>query len=342
MLSTKFLRSAAMAAALALIAAPIQAQAETDIKFTLDWKYQGPTAPFLVAASKGFYADEGLNVTIDSGNGSAGAVTRVASGAYQMGFADINALVDFNAQNPDQSVKAVMMGYDAAPFSLFTLKKNNIETAEDLVGRKLGAPVFDASYKLFPAFAHETGIDQAAVERVNMDPALRETMLVQGQVDFISGHFFSSMLDLKSKGVAEEEITYFLYADYGMDFYGNAVIASGGFIESNPEAVAAFLRATVRGWKEVIADPEGAIEIAAEYDPLIDKALELERLHLALDVNVLTPYVQENGIGDVVEERLRNAIAQLALAYDLKTTPEPSAIWTSEFLPPAEERMLSR
>jgi NitT/TauT family transport system substrate-binding protein len=281
-------------------------------------------------------------VTIDSGNGSAGAVTRVASGAYQMGFADINALVDFNAQNPGQSVKAVMMGYDAPPFSLFTLKKNNIETAEDMVGRKLGAPVFDASYKLFPAFAHETGIDDAAVERVNMDPALRETMLVQGQVDFISGHFFSSMLDLKSKGVAEEDIRYFLYSDYGMDFYGNAVIASGAFIESNPEAIKAFLRATVRGWKDVLADPEGAIEIAAQYDSLIDKALELERLQLALDVNVLTPYVKENGIGDVVEERLRSSIAQLALAYGLKTTPEPSAVWTSEFLPPAEERMLSR
>lgn len=342
-LATKTLRTAAFAAALAVAAgqAITPARAETDIKFTLDWKYQGPTAAFLVAADKGFYAEEGLDVTIDSGNGSAGAVTRVASSAYQMGFADINALVDFNAKNPEQSVKAVMMAYDAAPFSLFTLKKNGIETVQDLAGRKLGAPVFDASYKLFPAFAHETGIDDSKVERVNMDPALRETMLVQGQVDFISGHYFSSMLDLKSKGVKEEDITYFLYADYGMDFYGNAVIASGGFIEENPDAVKAFLRATLRGWKDIIADPEGAIEIVAKFDPLIDKKLELERLHLALNVNVLTPYVKEHGIGDVDQARLKNAIAQLALAYGLESTPAPAAVWTSEFLPPAEARMLA-
>ncbi len=318
-----------------------QALAEVDIKFTLDWKFQGPTAAFLVAADKGYYAEEGLDVSIDSGNGSAGAVTRVASGAYQMGFADINALVDFNVKNPGQSVKAVMMAYVAPPFSLFTLKANNIESAQDMVGRKLGAPVFDASYKLFPAFAHEAGIDEAAVERVNMDPALRETMLVQGQVDFISGHYFSSMLDLKSKGVAEEDIKFFLYADYGMDFYGNAVIASGNFIAEHPEAVAGFLRATVRGWKDVIADPEGAIEIVAKSDPLIDKALERERLQLALDTNVLTPYVRKNGIGDVVEDRLRNAIAQLAIAYGLKSTPQPTDVWTSEFLPPAKDRMLT-
>ncbi len=349
MLSLKTLRSAAtrwsLAAALALAAVQAPAPASADdigIKFTLDWKFQGPTAAFLVAAAKGFYAEEGLDVSIDSGNGSAGAVTRVASGAYQMGFADINALVDFNAKNPGQSVKAVMMAYDAPPFSLFTLKKNNIESAEDLVGRKLGAPVFDASYKLFPAFAHETGIDEAKVERVNMDPALRETMLVQGQVDFISGHFFSSMLDLKSKGVKEEDIKYFLYSDYGMDFYGNAVIASGAFIAEHPAAVAAFNRATLRGWKDIIADPEGAIEIVAKYDSLIDKTLELERLQLALKVNVLTPHVKEHGIGDVVESRLKSSIAQLALAYGLETTPEPAAIWTSEFLPPAEERMLAK
>lgn len=334
------LRGAALA--VAFVGFSTQASAETDIKFTLDWKFQGPTAAFLVAADKGFYAEEGLDVSIDSGNGSAGAVTRVAGGAYQMGFADINALVDFNAKNPGQSVKAVMMAYDAPPFSLFTLKKNNITKAEDLVGRKLGAPVFDASYKLFPAFAHETGIDEKAVERVNMDPALREAMLVRGDVDFISGHFFSSMLDLKSKGVAQEDIKYFLYSDFGMDFYGNAVIASGDFISENPEAIAGFIRATVRGWQEVISDPEGAIEIVAKSDPLIEKKLELERLQLALDVNVLTPKVLESGIGDVDEARLRNSIAQLAIAYGLTATPEPADVWTSEFLPPAKERMLSR
>ena len=334
------LRAAVFTAAVSLTA--VSARADVDIKFTLDWKFQGPTAAFLVAADKGYYAEEGLDVSIDSGNGSAGAVTRVAGGAYQMGFADINALVDFNAKNPGQSVKAVMMAYDAPPFSLFTLRKNKIEKAEDLVGRKLGAPVFDASYKLFPAFAHQTGIDEAAVERVNMDPALRETMLVRGEVDFISGHFFSSMLDLKSKGVAEDDIKYFLYADYGMDFYGNAVIASAKFMAEQPDAVAGFIRATVKGWKYVIADPEGAVDVVAKSDPLIDKKLELERLQLALDVNVLTPHVQKNGIGDVDEDRLRSAIAQLAIAYGLTATPAPADVWTSDFLPPAKDRMLSR
>lgn len=233
-----------------------------------------------------------------------------------------------------------MMVYDAAPFSLWTLKSSGITTPADIVGRTLGAPVFDASYRLFPAFAHATGIDPDAVPRINMDPPLRETMLVQGQVDIISGHYFSSLLDLKAKGVPEDDLVHFLYADFGLDFYGNAVIASDAFIAEDPEAVAAFLRAFLKGFKDVMADPEGAIEIVAERDPLIDKSVERERLALALDINILTDRVRANGFGDIDPARMARAIDELVHAYELPSTPAVDDIWTSEFLPPLPERML--
>jgi NitT/TauT family transport system substrate-binding protein len=327
--------------AAALIGLGQPAAAETDINFTLDWKFQGPTAAFIVAKEKGYFDEEGLDVSIDSGNGSAGAVTRVASGAYQMGFADINSLVEFNVQNPGQSVKCVMMIYDAPPFGVYALKSSGIAAPADLVGRTLGAPVFDASYKLFPAFASQTGIDPAAVPRINMDPPLREAMLVRGEVDAITGHYFSSMLDLMSKGVAEDDIVYMLYADHGMDFYGNALIASGAFIEEDPEAVAAFNRAVARGLQDVLADPAGSVELVARYDPLIDKDLEERRLEMAIEQNIVTPYVQENGFGAIDEARMARAIDQLAAALDLPTKPAVADIWTDAFLPPAEERAVT-
>jgi NitT/TauT family transport system substrate-binding protein len=328
-------------AALIVIGLQQTAVAQTDINFTLDWKFQGPTAAFILAEEKGYFDEEGLDVSIDSGNGSAGAVTRVASGAYEMGFADINALVEFNVANPGQSVKSVMMIYDAPPFGLYTLKSSGITKPADLVGRSLGAPVFDASYKLFPAFAAQTGIDPAAVPRINMDPPLREAMLVRGDVDVISGHYFSSMLDLIAKGVPKDDIVVMLYADHGMDFYGNALIASGAFIEEHPDAVAAFNRAVARGLRDVVADPEGAVELVAKYDPLIDQELEKQRLALALEQNIMTPHVQQNGFGTIDEERMARAIDQLAAALDLPTKPVVADIWTDAFLPAPEDRKLT-
>src|SRR6202790_1839051 len=90
----------AAAAALALVLAAGTAAAQTAIKFSLDFKFEGPSAPFLVAIDKGYYKAEGLDVTIDTGAGSLEPITRVASGTYDMGFGDINSLIKFRDQNP--------------------------------------------------------------------------------------------------------------------------------------------------------------------------------------------------------------------------------------------------
>ncbi|MGA1599059.1 MAG: ABC transporter substrate-binding protein [bacterium] len=310
------------------------------IKFTLDWKFQGPTSAFLLALHEGYYEEEGLDVTIDSGKGSAGAVIRVATGAYDMGFADINALIEYNTQNHDKAIKSVMMFYDAAPFSLFTTKSKNISGPKDLEGKTLGAPVFDASYKLFPAFAAATGINPDSVKRSNMDPALREAMMARGEVDFISGHYFSSYLDLKSKGVKESDLVIMMYADYGLDFYGNSVIASPAMVKENPEAVRAFLRATLRGLKALLKNPDAGIEATLKTDPLIDAKLERERLDLAIRANIMTPYVKQNGFGNIDSARMGRAVDQLALAYGLARKPAVSEIFTDAYLPAKSERML--
>src|SRR5262245_58776866 len=279
------------AAAVALALAGLPANAQTPIKFTLDWVFQGPTSPFLVALEKGYYKAEGLDVTMDPGQGSAGAVQRVATGAYQIGFADVNALIEYNAKNPGKEILCIFMAYDFPPFGVYALKKSGIKEPKDLEGKKLGAPVFDASFRLFPAFARKNGI--AKWEHVNLTPQLREQSLVQGSVDFISGHYFSSMLDLKARGVKFEDIVAMRYVDYGMDVYGNGIIVSPQMAQ-NDKAVQGFIRATVKGWKDVIADPKAGLAAAKKRDPLIDEALELERLEISLQNNIFTPFVKAN------------------------------------------------
>ena len=204
-----FLQTAAMLA-LAATLGPAQAQT-TPIKFQLDWRFEGPAALFLTPAAKGYFKDAKLDVTIDAGNGSGGAVTRVASGAYDMGFADLAALMEFHANNPDAPNKpvAVMMVYNNTPASVMALKKSGIKTPADLNGKKLGAPVFDAGRRAFPIFQKANGIGD--VNWTAMDPPLRETMLARGDVDAITGFTFTSLLNLEARGVKAEDVVVLPY-----------------------------------------------------------------------------------------------------------------------------------
>ena len=336
------LRTIVGAAALAagMFGGMVGASAQTAVKFTLDWVFQGPTSPFLVALDKGYYKAEGLDVTMDPGQGSAGAVQRVATGAYQIGFADVNSLIEYNAKNPGKEVLSVFMAYDFPPFGVYAMKKSGIKTPKDLEGKKLGAPVFDASFRLFPAFARKAGIDKSKVESINLTPQLREQSLVQGSVDFISGHYFSSMLDLKARGVKEDDIVKFMYSDHGMNVYGNGIIVSPELAKDD-KAVQGFIRATIKGWKDVIANPASGIAAAKKRDPLIDEKLETERLDISLKSNVLTPFVKANGMGDVEPGRFNKALAEVAEAFGLPAAPPADKVFTNKYLPPKAERMVT-
>ncbi len=324
-------------AALAAAAAFGIAHAETPIKFQLDWRFEGPAALFLQPVAKGYFKAAGLDVTVDSGNGSGGTVTRVASGTYDIGFADMAALMEFHANNPDAPNKpvAVMMVYNNTPAAVLALKKSGITKPADLSGKKLGAPVFDAGRKAFPIFQKANGVSN--VTWTSMDPPLRETMLVRGDIDAITGFSFTSLLNLEARGVKAADVVILPYADHGVKVYGNAIIASPKLIKDNPAAIKAFLSAFTKGARDVMANPVAGIETVKARDGIINVALETRRLQLAIDSVVASPDARKEGFGQVNAGRLSLMASQVSDAYATKTRINPAAIWDGSMLPPAAE-----
>ncbi|MFG1283290.1 ABC transporter substrate-binding protein [Xanthobacter autotrophicus] len=332
------LRTLLAAALTLLVVAP--AVAETDVKFALDWKFEGPSAPYFVALDKGYYKAEGLNVTIDSGPGSVAGIARVAAGTYPIGFFDINSLMKFRDQNPDKAVKAVLMVYDEPPFSIVTLKKTGIAKPKDLEGKTLGAPAPDGAFAQWKAFVKENGIDADKVKIENVGFPVREPMLAAGQVDAITGFSFSSFFNLRQKGVPADDIVVLLMSKYGLVLYGNAIMVNPDYAKAHPEVVKGFVRATIKGIIETARDPKAAIASVMKRNETADEAIELARLEMALRDNIVTAWVKANGVGDVDPARLAKSIDQVAITYDFKAKPTASDIFTGEYLPPVADRKL--
>lgn len=329
-----------LAAVAASFAAISQASAQTAVKFALDWKFEGPSAPYFVAIDKGFYKAEGLDVTVDSGPGSVAGIARVAAGTYPLGFFDINSLVKYRDENPGSAVKAVMMVYDRPPFSIVSLKASGIKAPKDLEGKILGAPAPDGAYAQWKAFTKANGVDGSKVKIENVGFPVREPMLAQGKVDAITGFSFSSYFNLRSNNVKPEDINVMLMADYGLVLYGNAIMVNPDFAKANPKVVAGFVRATIKGFIETAKNPDEAIKSVLKRNETADPAIELERLKMALRDNMVTPYVKANGVGGVDPARLAKSIEQIGDTYEFKNKPKPDDIFTSEFLPPAADRKL--
>ncbi len=170
-----------------------------------------------------------------------------------------------------------------------------------------------------------------------MDPPLRETMLVRGDIDAITGFSFTSLLNLEARGVKTEDIVVLPYPAHGVKMYGNVIITSPKLLKENPAAVKAFLVAFSKGAKEVISNPDPAIEYVKARDGIINVDLEKRRLRMAIDAVVASPDARAEGFGMVVPGRLALMASQVSDAFNTKTRIDPNAVWTDSVMPSKAE-----
>ncbi len=316
------------------------AQAQTSLKFSLDERLEGPAGLFLLPEDRGYYRSEGLDVTIEEGSSALDPITRVASGGFELGFADINALIRYRDRNPTAPVKAVFMLFNKPPFAIVGRKSRGITDPKSLEDKKLGAPPAGATYDQWPLFAKLNDIDAAKVAVEQIGVPVRAPMLAAGQLDAVLGYSFRVYVDLKDRGVPVEDVVLLPMANYGLKLYGGAIIVNSKLAAERPATVEAFLRAFLRGLKDTIKNPSAAVDSVLKREDLGKGAVELERLRMAIRDNIVTPEARANGLGAIDGARLTEAINQIALTYAFKAKPKAGEIFDPAFLPAAADRRL--
>lgn len=329
-----------VASVIAVAAAmPAAAQQKTSVKFLLDWKYQAIHSWFFIAQQKGYFAREGLDVTIDQGAGGAGTTAAIVAGSYPIGIGDVNVLITTAATRQD-TPKVVYMLYNAPPFALIAKADGPIKTLKDLEGHTLAAAAGGSAIKLFPILARMNGVDPAKVKNLTVSPQLQEQVVVNGTAD--ASAVFNQTSYINLLGMKLDPDTYLRwwnYSDYGINLYSNAIMVTPQFAKDNPKAVAGFLRATNTALKDVIKNPDEGIKALTATEPLSNAALERRRLDYTFDKLMLTKETQEIGLGDIKDDRMAAGIAQLAEAFELPRKPAVSEIFDRSFLPPKSDRM---
>jgi len=314
------------------------AMAQTHLKMVLNWKYGGGQGMFFLAQDRGYFKDEGIDVTIDQGNGSGAAVPLVANGTYDIGFGDINALIEFAAKKPDDAPVAVYVMFNEPPFTVAVRADSPIHAPKDFEGKTLGAPANDAALKLFPAFCTITKIDCAKVSITNMQPNLREQMLMGKQIDGAFGYVGTIRQSAKQLGVdAATQLRFIRYSDFGMDLYSNGIIVSKKLVAEKPEVVKGFLRALNKGMIDALKDPQAAVAAALTREPLLKPAFERESFDLMLSDSMNSPEIATIGLGNVDMARLKRSIDILVAAEQLPRTPSVEEIFNPAFLPPVAD-----
>jgi ABC-type nitrate/sulfonate/bicarbonate transport system substrate-binding protein len=310
----------------------------TPLKFTLDFRVTSQTSPFFLALAKGYYKEEGLDVSIDVGAGSVASITRVASGAYDLGLGDISSLTEFHAQNPDTPVQAIYQYYNRAPFVIIGRKDRGVTSDfASLKGKRVAAAAVESTRRSWPMVARSLKTTPDLFEWVTTDFSARDNVMVRGDVDAAT-YFHDSAVSLFAR-MPTKDLAVLEYGKAGLQLYGNAILA-GKLLQDKPEAAKAFLRASNRALRETLQNPDAALAAIKAREPILNMDVERERWAITRQY-LAAPEVQSVGLGGVQASVLAQQVDEVATVYGLARKPAADRVFNPSFLPAAADRKVA-
>lgn len=295
------------------------------VTLTLNWVPYGEHAPFYYGVAKGIYEEEGIDLTIRSGSGSGTTVKLVASAETDFGWADTPALI--HSVDTGMPVKSAGVFLQKGPASIEFFADKDIEEPADLEGMSVAGTPGDAMYQTFPAWLEANGVAVDAVDVVNVDPAGKIAALTAGRVDAIMGFFHDQAPTIEDK--SGRTVDTLLYADWGMNLLGTGIVVNERTVQSDPELVQAFVRATQKAWTEAADNPADAAQImAADAEQAPPEEVLVEQLEKTIGLLNLDA-APSPGVNTA--RQWEETIGLLDKYADLEDAGDPATYWLAEF-----------
>ncbi|MBS0247812.1 MAG: ABC transporter substrate-binding protein [Proteobacteria bacterium] len=330
-----WLKTAAVFAGLVSIlpAAPdARAQAPTKVVFSLDFIPLGRHAPWYAALAQGFYKEEGLDVSIIPAQGTAQVIQAVEAGTANIGFVDVPSVVIARANG--SKLKMVAVNYGKAPYAIFSLSTGgNVTTLKQLEGLNLGSGAGSFTPKVIQGFMSQKGLDPNKLKIANVAPPARASALLSGQVPAIEFFVMAKPGLEKGAKAANAELRTFLLADQGLELYGNGIAATEDYLGKNPDVVKRFVRASLKGWKFALANPQKAAEDEIKYVPTLKAEAIVDEIKVVADL-ATTAESKANGYGwfDTAKMKANIDFVDKYIGLNGKA-PSPAELYSTDFLP---------
>jgi NitT/TauT family transport system substrate-binding protein len=208
----------------------------------------------ILAAQRGYYAAEGLDLAVRPGRGSGNTIQVVGAGGDLFGFADAGTMAV--AVSKGAPVVMVANITQRGPIGVITLGRK-IQSPKELEGKSIGLVPGEAPHVAMLAVMKKHNIPETAYRTVAVEASVKVAALLTKKVDVIPGFSFGDYLRAQSQN---PDVKIALFSDWGVNLLGNGYIVANSTLEQKPELVRAFLRATLRGWQDAIKDPKAGVD----------------------------------------------------------------------------------
>ncbi len=330
-MNTSTLFSAA-ASALLLTATAMPTLAADKVTYQLDWLPGGDKAPIYVCIQEGFCADAGLEVSIEPGRGSSEAITKIATGASDIGSAGIGALMAAVASE-GVPAKAVMSIFNMGPHAFYTTTDSGMSALADVKGKTVATSPFTASNVYLPLVLEDNGLSESDITLTKADPSALGPLLMTGQTDVIIAWLTDVSRYEGQAKEANKELVVLPWSDAGLDLYSASLVASDTFLSERPDVAKRFVAAFKQSIEFAAENPAAAGAAVAAMVPELSSE-DVEASWLDASKLVFNEVTEKYGLGALDADRLASTWVRVAASQGLELDAlDPESIIDRSFLP---------